>query len=315
MEDWQCRECGKSFGSRKGFHQHLKAHFLSLGEYYVKYFDRRDQFTNERIPFKNYEQYFQHDFVSFNNYLNWIKSQPCSTAKEYIINQLKEKVSHKELRFMPPNLFYDLYGIANRFTTECLWEDYHTFCADIGLPIWFNQTLPKDFWTSTPEDMRILIDTREQLPINFNNSLSQKLDFGDYTAAGDFFSKTFVDRKSQDDFRSTFGKDVDRFRREMNRCVQFDSYMFVVVESSIDKIEEDNQTNKFKSNLTFLWHNVRDLIAAYPQNLQFIFAHNRAGAKKIIPKILCHGNKLWRVDLQYHIDQRIYGTQHIYNLS
>jgi hypothetical protein len=83
--------------------------------------------------------------------------------------------------------------------------------------------------------------------------------------------------------------------------------MFVVVESSIDKIEEDNKDSKFKSNLSFVWHNLRHLIIDYPKNLQVIFAHSRAGTKKIIPKILYYGDQLWNVDLQYHIDTKIYG--------
>ena len=81
--------------------------------------------------------------------------------------------------------------------------------------------------------------------------------------------------------------------------------MFVVVETTIDKLETDNKTSKFKSNLSYLWHNIRTLIIDYPKNIQIIFAHNRSGAKKIIPRILYHGDKLWDVDLQFFINDRI----------
>ena len=47
----------------------------------------------------------------------------------------------------------------------------------------------------------------------------------------------------------------------------------------------------------------------YPQHIQIIFAHNRAGAKKIIPKILYHGKSMWNVDLQYFIDEKVNGLE------
>ncbi len=315
MSDWKCEECGDIFDSRKGLHRHMRCHFDSIGEYYVKHFPKKDLFSQDQIPFKNYDQYFSTDFLNIENYIKWIKCSPASKTKPYILKQFKEKAEHKDLQSMPANLFFDLYQMPNRFTLGNLWGNYDLFCEDAGLLNWYKNDLPDDFWDKACDDFKILIDTREQKPIIFDHHVFQKLDFGDYTAAGDFYTRTFVDRKSQDDFRSTFGKDIERFRREMDRCVQFGSYMFVVVESNIDQIEKDNQHNKFKSNLTYLWHNVRDLMASYPQNLQFIFAHNRSGAKKIIPKILFYGDKLWRVDLQYHIDNRVYGKQHIHQLS
>jgi hypothetical protein len=81
--------------------------------------------------------------------------------------------------------------------------------------------------------------------------------------------------------------------------------MFVVAETTISKLEEHNKTSKFKSNLGYLWHNIRNLLIDYPKNLQIIFAHNRAGAKKLIPLILHHGDGLWNTDLQYFIDERV----------
>ena len=85
--------------------------------------------------------------------------------------------------------------------------------------------------------------------------------------------------------------------------------MFVVAETNIEKLENHNKKSKFKSNLSYLWHNVRGLMVDYPRNLQIIFAHNRAGAKKIIPKILFYGKDLWNVDLQYFIDEKVHGLE------
>jgi ERCC4-type nuclease len=184
-----------------------------------------------------------------------------------------------------------------------IFGSYCDFLKELELEPWFNKNLPKQFWENNCADLEILIDTREQQPLNFNNSIESKLDFGDYTAGGNKYSKTFVDRKAVGDFCSTMSGGIDRFRREMDRCVEFESYMFVVVESSVDKINEDNK--KFVKNISYVWHNVKQLMLEYPKNIQFIFAHSRKGAQKIIPKLLYYGMDLWNVDVGYFLEKKI----------
>jgi hypothetical protein len=307
MSEFVCKECGKSFDKRRGFHAHLKAHSISIGEYYVQYYAKRDLYTNELLQFKNYDQYFQEDFNSVENYISWLKTTSPIKAKNHLIGYTRKRFGNKEVRFTPPDLYYMLAQMPNIDHYRRLWRSYLDFSKDLDVESWFTKNLPKNFWEQDCSDIQIFIDTREQKPLKFLNSVDNKLDFGDYTAAGQHYSKTFVDRKARDDFRQTFGKDIERFRREMDRCVQFNSYMFIVVESSIEKIEEDNKISKFKSNLGYLWHNVRSLMIDYPENIQFVFAYSRAGAKKIIPKILYHGQDLWHVDIQYHLEKKVHG--------
>lgn len=309
MSDFTCKECGKEFDNRKSFHMHLKAHSLFIGDYYVKHFQKKDLYTGSLLPFKNYDQYFREDFSCKENYLNWLKITPSETCKEYVTKKAKSKFTDKKITISPPNLFYQLSDMADIQTYRKLWGSYSNFTKELNLKNQFCRNLPKTFWESSHEDISIFVDTREKLPFTFKNGLVNKLDFGDYTAGGEHYSKTFIDRKSQDDFRQTFGKDIQRFRREMDRCVQFNSYMFIVVESSIGKIEEDNKISKFKSNLSYVWHNLRGLMVDYPENIQFIFAYNRKGAKKLIPKILYYGQDLWEVDLQYHIENKVHGLE------
>lgn len=306
---FKCLECEKEFEKKRSFHLHLKAHALTIGDYYVKHFERRDLFTGDKLAFRNYDQYFRDNFNCYDNFMNWVYSAPKDDVKKYIRGKAKEKFKLKEMSVSPPNLFYDLSEMANIFVYKKFWGSYSSFLKDLGLSKWYKKNLPDGFWDDGYEDIKIFVDTREKKPLSFKNSVVNKLDFGDYTAGGDFYSKTFVDRKAQDDFRQTFGKDIDRFRREMDRCVKFDSYMFVIAETTIDKLEDNNKVSKFKSNLGYLWHNVRGLMVDYPENLQIIFAHSRTGAKKLIPKILYHGQDLWRVDLQYFIDERTNGLE------
>jgi len=308
MSDFKCRECGKEFDKRKSFHLHLKAHSLTIGDYYVKHFKKRDLFTGDLLQFKSYDNYFNHDFNNFNNYINWLRIAPKKKTREYVLAQAKRKIKDKKIKLAPPNLFYDLSLMANIYTYKNLWGSYNDFTKEVGLENVYKKDLPKGFWDRETGDMCIFVDTREKKPLKFQNDRINKLDFGDYTVGGDDYTKTFVDRKAKDDFRQTFGAGIDRFRREMDRCVKFVCYMFVVVESSVEELEEDNKSSKFRSNLGYVWHNTRQLILDYPKNLQIIFAHNRAGAKKIIPLILRYGDDLWDVDLQYQIDKVIHGV-------
>jgi RNAse (barnase) inhibitor barstar len=309
MSKFVCLECGKEFDSKRSFHAHLKAHALTIGDYYVKNYDKRDLYTNEKLAFRSYDQYMRDNFNNHSNFISWMGSAPAEIVKNYIKQRTIEKFKLKEIKVSPPNLFYDLSEMANIFYYKKFWGSYSNFLKELEVEHYFNKNLPPKFWDECHQDIPMFTDTREKAPLTFKDSLTNKLDFGDYTARGDLYTKTFVDRKAQDDFRQTFGKDIDRFRREMDRCVEFNSYMFVVAETSIDKLEEHNKTSKFKSNLSYLWHNVRNLIIDYPKNLQIVFAHNRAGAKKLIPLILYHGTDLWSVDLQYFIDKRINGLE------
>ena len=307
--EYKCRECDREFDSRRGFHLHLKAHALTIGDYYVKHFDRRDLYTNDRIPFKNYDQYFRDNFTSYDNFIKWVNSAPDKDVKTLLKSKAQDKFSYKGIGLSPPNLYYDLSEMANINLYKKLWGSYSNFLQELEIENFYTKSLPRNFWEESHDDIEIFVDTREKAPLKFKNAIQNKLDFGDYTVGGELYSKTFVDRKAQDDFRHTFGKDIDRFRREMDRCVQFDSYMFVVAETNIEKLENHNKKSKFKSNLSYLWHNVRALMVEYPTNLQIIFAHNRAGAKKIIPKILFYGKDLWNVDLQYFIDEKVHGLE------
>ena len=53
--------------------------------------------------------------------------------------------------------------------------------------------------------------------MKFKNTTSMKLDFGDYAVSGDHYDYTYVDRKSESDFKSTMTSGFDRFKREMDR--------------------------------------------------------------------------------------------------
>ena len=300
--DLKCKECGQEFESRRSLHAHLKAHFACMGDYYVKHFPKLDPLTREQIPCLNYDQYVKQEFTCYANFKQWLQKVDTTTAKDYILKKAKERFEEKSVKMSPPDLFYRLSDMADISDCKKLFGSYSAFLSWLEVGQYFYQKLPKDFWDNECADLEILIDTREQQPLNFPNFVESKLDFGDYTAGGEKYSSTFVDRKAVGDFCSTFSGGVERFRKEMDRCVEFGSYMFVVVESSVDKINSDNK--KFVKNMSYVWHNVKQLMLEYPENIQFIFAYSRKGAQKIIPKILYYGSELRNVDVQYFLEEK-----------
>jgi ERCC4-type nuclease len=176
----------------------------------------------------------------------------------------------------------------------------------VGVPPLFTKSINKNFFTKNdlPEDLSIFVDTREQQPLSFNTSESMKLDFGDYTTGGDYYSYTYVDRKSEGDFKTTLSKgNLERFREELKRARDFDSYLFIAVESDIEKIQKNNNFKPHKVNIKYIFHNMRVLQHEFSDNCQFIFTGNRDNSENIIPKLLFYGKKLWKVDLQYYIDK------------
>ena len=52
-----CAICNKEFKADKNLHFHIKAHKLSISEYYQSQFPRYDLYDKKIIKFKNKDQY------------------------------------------------------------------------------------------------------------------------------------------------------------------------------------------------------------------------------------------------------------------
>ncbi len=84
MSEFICLECKKEFDKKRSFHAHLKAHALTIGDYYVKHYDKRDLYTNEKLAFRNYDQYMRDNFNTYDNFVSWMESAPKKEVKDYI---------------------------------------------------------------------------------------------------------------------------------------------------------------------------------------------------------------------------------------
>lgn len=302
----ECQICQSTFGSERGLHLHLsKKHSVTLAEYYTVYYPRLDRLTNKKLPFKNKYDYFNIDFLNRKNMIKWAETGPKEEVKEYILKQLKNRIEQKKLPYAPCHLELELRGLPPLDLYRNLFKSYSSACNELNIKPLFSKKIMKGFFQSYSnlDNIKIFIDTREQKPLKFNNCSKMKLDFGDYAIGGDLYSYSYVDRKSESDFKSTMTTGYERFRKEIVRAKSFNAYLFVVIESSIDKIKKNNIFSPHKSNLSFVWNRMRLLTHDFKGNCQFIFSGNRTSSQELIPKLLVNGKDLWDVDIQYYLDK------------
>jgi hypothetical protein len=300
-----CKVCGKVFSSESGLHKHLKSHQITMAQYYTTYYPRESLLYKTPISFKNKKDYFNTDFCNKNELLEWCKKEDKNVVSDYMIKKLSDRISQKKLEFAPFHLELELLNFPTIEMYRELFGSYSAACEKAGAKPMFNKSINESFFNSyVPDDLTIFIDTREQEPLDFGNSIQMKLDFGDYTTSGEYYSYTYVDRKSETDFKSTLSSNnLDRFRAELDRAKKFDSYLYIVIESSIREIEKQNKYSAHKANLSYIFHNMRNVQHEFSKNCQFIFSGSRKNSQKLIPKLLYNGKKLWNVDLQYYIDK------------
>jgi hypothetical protein len=301
-----CKICSEQFESEKSLHMHLRSHKITLAEYYTKYYPRDNLLTGEPLPFKNKEQYFDRDFSNRKQLLDWCAKTPDAKVKEYILDLLDRRIKRKELKFAPSHLELKTSDMPTVDLYQKHFGSYSAACSLVGVKPLFCSRLPDEWNNPVPDDVKIFVDTREQQPLQFKNSESLKLDFGDYAVGSKYYDYTYVDRKSETDFKSTLSKNsLNRFRAELQRTKDFDSYLFVVTETDISTMEKRNKWSPHTSNMKYIYHNMRVLAHDFAGHCQFIFTGSREQSQQLIPKILTLGKKLWNVDLQYYISNRL----------
>ena len=301
---YKCKECGDSFDSLRSLHAHIKKHDKMLGDYYVDNYQRKDKLTGELIPFKNYKQYFSTEFINKRNMNKWCKQASKEEVKDFIVTSLQKKLQAKGITAGPPSTYLQTSNLPDIDLCKQVFGSYKDTCKQLDMQPMLSKALPKQFnkdYSNTP----ILIDTREQKPLHFDNSELLKLDVGDYAVGGDLYDYTFVDRKSYQDFCSTITNGYNRFIKELERCRTMGCYLYVVTETAFDKMWAVNRRVYKKFKLDYVYHRMREIQANYTDCCQFVFSGSREKSEELIPKILVLGTKLWEVDLQYFWDKQL----------
>lgn len=292
-----CKICGRQFTER-GLHGHIiKAHDMAVPLYYETHLPRFDKLTKEKIPFIEYHSYVEADFVSRANEKKWLKETGEDEAREYLKRMLAWRIKLKKLKYAPSFVEFETSELPPYKAYVHFFGSYHKACQEIGVePLLCDRKDVPIIASHTPE---VLIDSREQRPLKFKKSREQKLAFGDYTLSGEDYTYTYVDRKSAEDFKGTVTMNQERFLRELQRCVDMDCYLYVVVEESIARIELLNKMAAYHNNMNYVWSSMRKIQHLYPQKCQFIFTGSRENSEKIIPYLLMYGKELWNTDVQY----------------
>jgi hypothetical protein len=282
---------------------------MILGDYYVKHYQRKNKLTGSLIEFKSYEDYFERDFAVYDQLIEWCDTKPTEEVGPYILDLLNKRITSKKLSFGPNTIDLFTSGLPSIKIYQKIFGSYKKACEECGVAPMFGANIPKEFHNDYRK-VRIYIDTREQQPLQFFDSRSLKLDVGDYAVSGDYFDYTYADRKSFPDFCNTMTTEYKRFARELQRCRSLNSFLFVVVESDLYKMEHTNSRSPKRYNLKYVFHNMRELQNQFPDCCQFVFSGNRGNSQMLIPKLLMVGQKIWKTDVQYFLDK---GEMQYYN--
>lgn len=294
-----CKICGEKFSTGKHF---FLKHGIKQEEYYQRYFPRKDLHDGSPIVFKDKDSYLRTFFNSKTNMALWMRQAKKEEAIELIKTIFNFRIAAKKLSKVPSQV--ELRSLETVPTITIINKTvggYYDIMKSLPLKSGFSAvTLPK----VATKDIKVAIDTREQRPLELTNTKSIKLDYGDYTAIGEDFSNVFIDRKSLNDFVSTFTLHLKRFEKELIRAKEFGAYIVVLVEESFlaAKNFEQSYISKFtKVSSDHLFKNVRDLMQKY-DNVQFLFADNRLVARNLVKKILLLKKEVKNIDLQYFYD-------------
>lgn len=279
---FDCKECGREFSAQKGLHRHLTAgHKMSQKQYYEKHYPKHNKLTGKRLRFKNYSDYFIRDFTFRDQFVEWCNITPKEEVGPYIEGALLRYVKKKDTELAPcytEMLTEDYLPSVKAY--EDVFGDFDKYSEKLGLKPMFKYGRPSTV-KSLPQAV-IQVDTREQKPFAFfgRETVSHKLDCGDYCLDGKFFNRIFIDRKSDMDFKSTLSTGVERFRQEIERCKELNCFLYIVVEANIATINKRNVWAPHKSNLNWIYHNMRSIQRDYLGYCQFLFCDTKYDASQ-----------------------------------
>lgn len=303
----ECKVCNELFSADKILHLHLKAHKISIAEYYQKYHARHDLHTAEMINFKNKDQYFIDDFNNKNNLKAYIKNLEPSALENFLTNMLIKRKESKNLVFSPTQVELRSTIMPSIVTFNKYKLNYYNICDKIGLKNKFFNYEGEELKFEESKDHQIMVDTREQNPLRLKYKQQvAKLDFGDYTLKDlERCCFTAVERKNLSDFIGTMSAGYDRFNNEIERAKNANYYLIILVEESINDALSFNYlphiSKKIKATPEFIFHRVRELSQKY-DNIQFVFTDGRKRASELLIKILTGNCFSKKYDLQLLVD-------------
>ena len=310
---FKCKVCGQEFETERKLHSHLKKHDLRVAAYYQKYYPRYDLYDGKIIKFKSKDYYFNTEFNTRTNQLKWLDSLPKEEAESYLKKLLIDRKEKKNLIYSPCQVELRSTPIPSIISYEKKIGNYYKFCESIGFQnkyesidnIAVGSSLSKD------KDVKVYVDTREQLPLKFNIPTESKgLKFGDYALSDKSLTcNCYIERKSLADFISTISvQNYERFCREVQRAAENEANLIIVVEESLTNALSfpflPHISKKIRVTPEFIFHQVRDMIQKY-DHIQFLFVKGRKESVRVIEKIFFSSCIYKKIDLQLAYDKKI----------
>lgn len=280
--------------SPAALHKHLRTLKVKRADYYTKYYDRRDAFTGEPIPFKDAAQYLSTEFLTKDNLRRWIAANPAA-GRKWALDWLTMRRINKGLTYPPTQVelsslmcptmrYYDHIG------------GYESICRELGYQSRFGGGLA----FSPIDRSSIITDTREQQPL-FSGGIRAKLNTGDYGLAAPHDMGVYVERKSLADFIGTLSSGYDRFVREMARAQEVGAYLIILVECPL-AAALDHKPKHATVTMAHVFKNLRNILSAF-HNVQALFVNDRVAATDMVVKLLSAGESVKGVDLQYALEK------------
>jgi ERCC4-type nuclease len=308
MDKVRCLICGKDFQSQAGLHRHLTTtHAMIHAEYYHRFFPRYDKLTGALIIYENARQYFETDFNTKSGMRTWIQKASPEEARKYFESILLARKARKQLVYTPCQVELRSLFWPGILYLNGLFGNYYQRTKELGFTNRYSQLGFSGIWNDFSKNHTVLVDTREQMPLEFRNirTINSALNFGDYQLNDDKFThKCCIERKSVGDFLGTLIIQPERFERELERAREAGYYMVVVVEGTIEEVREFNLKMSFAHiNVPLEYALSRMRMLCQTQNfLQFLFVKNREESSEAILRLFQSNGQYRKLDIQYAYD-------------
>jgi len=137
------------------------------------------------------------------------------------------------------------------------------------------------------EELIIVCDTREQIPLWDKGIVRRKLETGDYSFilnGVNYSDKIAVERKSLIDLYGTLGKGHKRFKKELERSLNLD-YFAIVIEGSYSSCYNKDFNNNHYSKMRGYVVTAILFTLHIKYGINIFFCNGRKESKRIIKEL------------------------------
>jgi hypothetical protein len=160
-------------------------------------------------------------------------------------------------------------------------QTYHDYfgsftgaCKEAGVP--FNVYIYKKFEPQVTL-LPVIIDSREKHPYDFEESITKKLDVGDYMLEG-LDTGVVIERKEMNDLKGCIFK--KRFFNEMERARKKEMYVVILVDCSHKDFMKRKNFGKLTNKQ--MYHQVKKFSSVNADVCQFIFTGGREESAEMV---------------------------------